>query len=125
VFVLGIYAERPPGIRRDARHRGTAGERDREDVEFEAETGISIGNDVASSRHRLTIAVERPSLPVPGWVYEVLRQFAIPWLVEVFNRKSIRAGAPSQAGQKLTLTQEINGRPWNVLRPATGTLALY
>jgi hypothetical protein len=102
--------------------------------EFEAETGVSIGNDIASSLGTdFTIAVERPSLPVPGWVaaYEVLRPTVLDdtvrRLVEVFNRK-VDAGQvhPSQAGHRLTLTQEtVSGRPWNVLKPATGTLALY
>ena len=96
---------------------------------FESETGVSLVNDIASSLGTdFTVAVERPSLPVPGWIaaMEVTRPTLLDdtarRLVEAFNRKV----ATDHPEQKLTLTQEtVNGRSWTSVKSDAASATLY
>jgi hypothetical protein len=114
---------------------GQQGSLGKEISEFEAETGINVGNDIASALGTdFTVAIERPSLPLPGWVvaFEALRPSVLDEtarrLVDAFNRK-VASGQvdPSHAGKTLTLGQETaSGRVWNTLKSsATGGITLY
>jgi hypothetical protein len=93
---------------------------------FESETGIQVAADIAAALGAdFTFAVERPSLPIPGWVaaLEVVRPAlldgTIRRLVDEFNRRL----APEDAGQKITLTREtVNGRAWSSLQARSNAL---
>jgi hypothetical protein len=86
---------------------------------FESETGVNLQTDLAGTLGTdFTLAVERPTIPIPGWVvaYEVVRpgvlDDTIRRLTDAFNRHVTvdRAG-------KLTFAQEyLNGRTWNSLK---------
>jgi hypothetical protein len=83
---------------------------------FESETGINLGSDIASSLGTdFSFAIERPSLPMPGWVaaLEVVRpgvlDEAVRRLVDAHNR-NVPAEHPDY---KITLTTEtVNGQSW-------------
>ncbi len=87
---------------------------------FETETGISIGLDVAASLGTdVTFAVERPTVPVPGWivVFETMNPGGLDEtarrLVETYNDLA----AEEQRDHLLTLTEEaVNGRAWKSIR---------
>jgi hypothetical protein len=95
---------------------------------FESEAGVSIGADIAATLGTdFTFAVERPTVPIPGWVavFEVVRPAVlddtIRRLAEAFNRQL----PADQAAHNVTLTQEnVNGRTWMTLRHSTA-LALH
>ena len=84
--------------------------------EFESETGISIGLDVAASLGTdVTFAVERPSVPVPGWViaFEAMNPGALDEtarrLVEAYNNSV----SDTESNQSLVFTEAtVNGRVW-------------
>lgn len=86
----------------------------------EEKLGINIGNDIASALGTdFAIAVERPAIPIPGWVaaVEVYKpstlDAALRKLVDVFN-SSLK---PEDQGRKLEFVQETaNGRTWNTIR---------
>jgi hypothetical protein len=98
-------------------------------LKFEAETGVSIADDIASSLGTdFTFAVEQPSLPMPGWVvvFEAVNpsalDSAVSLLVNAFNRHL----PAEQSDRALTQTQEtVNGRTWNSLQSAGSLLKLY
>lgn len=97
--------------------------------EFETQTGISVGDDIASSLGTdFTVAVERLSLPVPGCVgiFEVINpdtlDITVLNLVEAFNNLL----PPDKANSKLVFTQEIiNRRTWNSLKNSALPFTLY
>jgi hypothetical protein len=97
--------------------------------EFESETGVSVANDIASSLGTdFAVAIERPSLPVPGWVaaFEVLRPSAwddaVQRMAEAFNRKL----SPEDAARRVTMSKEtVNGRVWMSLSSAGGALTIH
>jgi hypothetical protein len=92
---------------------------------FESETGISLSSDVASSLGTdFTLAIERPSLPMPGWIaaLEVVRPAvlddAIRRLIDTYNRKM----TSENLDRKATFTQEnVNGRLWNSVAANVGS----
>jgi hypothetical protein len=94
---------------------------------FEQETGVNLSADVAASLGTdFTFAIERPTIPIPGWVaaIEVVRPAAfddaVRRLVDTFNRHQ------GQSGDKLTLAQETaNGRAWASLSAASSPITLY
>ena len=84
--------------------------------EFETATGISIGLDIAAALGTdFTFAVERPSLPTPGWivVFETINPVALDeaarrW-VEAHNDLSDEA----EMDHSMTFTEEaVSGRAW-------------
>lgn len=97
--------------------------------EFETETGIDIGADIASSLGTdFAFVIERATLPVPGWVaaLEVMNPGALDdsarRMVDAFNRQL----PPDQASRQATLTQEtVDGRTWMTLQSAGISASLY
>lgn len=92
---------------------------------FEEKTGISISRDLAAAFGTdFTIAIERPTVPIPGWVgaFEVpqpsLLDVSLRRLVDAFNNE-----LPADRAQyRMTLTQEQHGgRTWNVVRSGAST----
>jgi hypothetical protein len=89
---------------------------------FESETGISIGLDIAASLGTdVTFAVERPSVPVPGWViaFETMNPGALDEtarrLVEAYNDVMREA----ETDYSLTFAEEtVNGRAWRSIAPS-------
>jgi hypothetical protein len=98
-------------------------------LKFESETGVSLADDIASSLGTdFTFAVERPTLPLPGWVavFEAVNPGALDdaarLLIEAFNGHL----SAEDAARALTLAQEtVNGRSWNTLRSAASPVTLY
>jgi hypothetical protein len=96
---------------------------------FEAETGINVGGDIAGSLGTdFTLAVERFSLPIPGWVaiFEVVRpdtlEDTVRRLADSFNRSL----GPEDAGHRMSFTQEtVNGRSWSALQAGGGPMTVY
>lgn len=92
--------------------------------QFEAMTGIKLGDDLAASLGSdFTFAIETPTLPMPGWTWssEVLRPTAldasIRRFVDLVNQHT------TDATKRMTFTQEqSNGRSWNVLKSPAGAL---
>src|SRR5262249_35191156 len=83
--------------------------------------GASLGTD-------FTFAVERPSLPLPGWIaaLEVVRPAvlddAVRRLADTFNRHL----KTDEADLKMILSQEtVNGRSWTSLKVGFMPGALY
>lgn len=97
--------------------------------DFETETGINIANDVASSLGTdFTFAIERPTVPIPGWVAtcEVIRPAvlddAVRRIVEAHNARL----TPEQSDRQVTLLQEtVNGRIWNSAQIGLAGIALH
>src|SRR5260370_41842 len=80
---------------------------------FESEIGVSLGNDIASSLGTdFSFAIERPSLPIPGWVaaIEVVRPTvldeAVRRLIDAYNRNI----TPEHSDPKMTLAHETVNR---------------
>ena len=94
---------------------------------FEAETGVNIGLDIADSLGTdVTFAVERPSVPMPGWVivFEAVNPGALDEtarrLVETYNTHR----DPEQI--QLTLSQEtVNGRDWHSISVDSEFMGLH
>ncbi len=101
--------------------------RDLQKIEYE--TGLSIGDDIASSLGTdFVIAIEKIAVPVPGWIaaFEVLNPGALDnamrQLVASINAEIAATNEP----ERMILTEEnINGRDWKSIRPSTETLALH
>lgn len=89
--------------------------------EIETKLGLSIAGDIAAAiGTEFAIAIERPSVPGPGWIAAVVvykpaaLDGTVHRLVDVFNRQ------PENQKRRLTLEQETaNGRVWNTLKSAT------
>jgi hypothetical protein len=97
--------------------------------EFETETGIDMANDIASSLGTdFTFAIERPTVPIPGWLAtcEVIRPAvlddAVRRLVEAHNA---RLTAEETERQVTLLTETVNGRVWNSLQTGVAVIALH
>ena len=76
---------------------------------FESETGVSLSRDIGASLGTdFTFAIERPSLPIPGWVaaLEVVRpevlDDAARRFVDTFNRHL----KPEEADRKMILSRK-------------------
>lgn len=88
--------------------------------EMEARLGIRVADDIAAAIGTdFAVAIERLSVPVPGWVaavavYQPSRLDAtIRKLVDVFNNHL----KPEDQSKRLVLEQEtVNGRAWNTLK---------
>jgi len=95
---------------------------------LESKAGIRVGDDiVAALGTDFTLAIERPTIPIPGWVAVVevnqpaLLESAIRRLADAVNREAAAAGA----GPRLVVEeQQSDGRTWTVLRSANLNLSL-
>ena len=96
---------------------------------FESETGISIGLDIAASLGTdVTFAIERPSVPVPGWViaFETVNPGALDEtarrLVESYNQSL----EYEQMDHAVTLAEEtVNGRTWRSITTGDNGVGLH
>jgi len=96
---------------------------------FEAESGINVANDIASSLGTdFAVAVETAALPLPGSLaaIEVYKpatlDATVRQLVEAFNNKL----TAEHQGLKLALTQQtIDGRVWMSLTTASSPVTVY
>jgi len=94
--------------------------------EQQAKLGIDLGNDIAAAIGTdFAFAIERVSVPVPGWVGAVAvhspsaLDATVQKLVQTYNSSL----PPERQNQSLVLEQEtVNGRVWNTLRPAASPL---
>ena len=94
--------------------------------QFETETGVNVGNDLAGALGTdFTLALERMSLPVPGWigVAEVQQPAAfddsVRRVVDAYNRHN------AASGPMLTLNQVVvNGREFHSLSMSGNLLTL-
>jgi hypothetical protein len=94
--------------------------------EFEAETGVKLDADIAASLGTdFSVAIERPSLPVPGWVaaLEVVRpealNEAVKRLVDAMNRHN-------GSENKLVVAEEnVNGRSWYSVKTGMAGTSVY
>jgi len=97
--------------------------------ELESRVNINVSQDIISALGSdFTFSVERPSVPIPGWVAAV--EVNQPGLLETSIRTLVEAANNQlqQAGEKprLSLTQEqADGRQWTVLRNSSINLPLY
>ncbi len=88
--------------------------------EIEAKLGFNIGNDIASALGTdFAVSIERPSIPVPGWVLAV--EAYKPATLDGTLRKVVDLHnselKPEDASKKLTFVQEtVNGRAWNTVK---------
>ncbi len=86
---------------------------------FESETGVNIATDIAAALGSdFTFAIERPSVPLPGWVaaFEVVR----PGVLDDTIR---RVG---KFDNQVALDQEtVNGRVWNSLQTSPAGPTIY
>ena len=97
-------------------------------AELESKAGIRVGDDiVAALGTDFTLSLERPTIPIPGWVAVVevnqpaLLESAIRRLADAVNREAAAAGA----GPRLVVEgQQSDGRTWTVLRNANLNLSL-
>jgi hypothetical protein len=83
--------------------------------EFEAETGVDLRDDIASSLGTdFVIAIERLTVPVPGWVavFEVRNAGSLD---EAVRRLVAAANAESNGGQVSLVQENVNGRLWSSL----------
>ena len=96
---------------------------------FESETGVSLSGDIASSLGTdFTLAIERPSLPMPGWIaaLEVVRPAALDDAARRFVDNVNRHVTPEHADRRMILSQEtVNGRSWTSLKVGFMPLTLH
>ncbi|MBM3752760.1 MAG: hypothetical protein FJW38_02120 [Acidobacteria bacterium] len=97
--------------------------------DIEARVGVSISGDLAASLGTdFTIAVETPSVPIPGWIlaYEAYRPEQIS---ATFKRVADAYNAsltPEEVGRKLTYkTETESGRAWYSLSIGGEMLGLH
>ncbi len=96
---------------------------------FESESGISISLDIAASLGTdVTFAIERPSVPVPGWIvaFETINPGALDEtarrLVETYN-ESLDA---ENADYAITLgAATVNGRTWRSITTGDSGAGLH
>jgi hypothetical protein len=98
-------------------------------ADLEAKAGVRVAEDVAAALGTdFTFAVERPSIPLPGWVAAIevnqpsVLDAAVRRIVEAVNREV----GPTGQAPRLVLAQEAaDGRTWTSLRNTKLGLTLY
>ncbi|MFB3778523.1 MAG: FecR domain-containing protein [Bryobacteraceae bacterium] len=98
-------------------------------AEMETKTGVRVADDLAAALGTdFSFAIERPTVPVPGWVAAVqvnqpgVLDLAVHRLVDAVNRE---VDATSQS-PRLTLEQQAaDGRTWTILKNARLNTTLY
>ncbi len=99
-------------------------------AEFEAQTGVSVGLDIAASLGTdLTFAVERPAAPLAGWFVAVeavnpgALDEAARRLVDAYNAQLQQSGSD---GPQLTYALEtVNGVSWRSIAASDGNAVLH
>ncbi|MFN3323718.1 MAG: FecR domain-containing protein [Bryobacteraceae bacterium] len=95
---------------------------------IESDIGVDLSNDLAAAIGTdFTIALERPSLPAPGWFIAV--ELLQPALFDSTARRfveNINRAHPGDNGPGLELTQESAvGRVWTTLKSRHSPFALH
>jgi hypothetical protein len=98
-------------------------------ADLEAKTGVRVSSDVVAALGTdFTFAIERPTIPLPGWVAAVevnqpsLLDAAVHRLVEAVNREA----DPTGQNPRLVLEQQVaDGRTWIALRNTKLNLTLH
>ncbi len=98
-------------------------------TDLEAKAGIRVSDDIAAALGTdFTFAIERPTVPLPGWVAAVevnqpsVLDAAVHRLVEAVNHEA----DPTGQNPGLVLDQQTaDGRTWTELRNPKLNLALY
>lgn len=90
----------------------------------EEKLGVSIANDLASSLGTdFAIAVERPAIPVPGWVAAV--EVYKPSTLDAALRRMVDAFNAESPNNKLQFVQETaNGRAWSTISAGIGNISI-
>jgi len=98
-------------------------------ADVEAKLGVNVANDIAAAIGTdFTFAIERPTLPLPGWVavVEVYQpgqlDAAIRRLTEAVNSQ---IGPENQPRRLVLKQQDENGRTWMTLRGGAAGVALH
>ena len=93
-------------------------------AEMESKPGVSVANDIAAALGTdFTFAIERPTIPIPGWVAALevsqpsLIDAAIRRFAAAVNAKLAQLGKPAAVAVE---EQVVNGRTWMTLRPSLG-----
>jgi len=98
-------------------------------AEVESLTGVSMANDIAAALGSdFTFAVERPSIPVPGWfaALEVKQPGAIDAAVRRFaDSINQKLAADGQPGAIQVAEETAGGRNWMKVTMAGGGIPLY
>ncbi len=93
----------------------------------ESKVGVQLSTDLATALGTdFTLAVETPSIPIPGWfaAIEIYRpelfNASVRHIVNAFNREK------GNSGMQLKLTEEtVNGRDWSTAQLVGQPLALH
>jgi hypothetical protein len=99
-------------------------------AEFEAETGVSVGLDIAASLGTyVTFAVERPAAPLSGWfvAVEALNPGALDEaarrLVDAYNVERQQSG--DEGPQLTSAVESVNGVSWRSVAAVDGSEVLH
>ncbi|MCC7175070.1 MAG: FecR domain-containing protein [Bryobacterales bacterium] len=97
-------------------------------AEVESRAGVRVGGDIAAALGTdFTFSIERPTLPIPGWVAIVevnqpaVLDSAVRRLADAANREAAAAGATPRL---IVEDQQAEGRAWTVLRLTNINLTL-
>lgn len=85
--------------------------------EFEAQTGVSLSNDVASALGTdFTLAVEAPKIPIPDWMLAI-EAYRPDSIVNAFERFAQAYNAKQTSNEfRVTVKREnANGRDWTTV----------
>lgn len=85
--------------------------------EFEAQTGVSLSNDVASALGTdFTLAVEAPKIPIPDWMLAI-EAYRPDSIVSAFERFAQAYNAKQTSNEfRVTVKREnANGRDWTTV----------
>ncbi|MBM3811957.1 MAG: hypothetical protein FJW20_10030 [Acidimicrobiia bacterium] len=95
--------------------------------QFEQKSGISIASDIAPAfGTNFTLAMERPAIPLPGWVaalevhHPAMLDAAVRRLADSFNREAANSGI-----QVSYSTETVNGRIWMSLKTNSSPITLF
>jgi len=95
---------------------------------FESETGVSVSADIAASFGTdFTVAIERATLPIPGWVaaLEVVRPGVLDSTIHRLADRFNQQHTGDATAHALTWKQEtVNGRTWTSLS-GVGAISLF
>jgi len=96
---------------------------------FEEESGVNVATDIAAALGSdFSFAIERPSLPMPGWV--VSAEMINPGVFESTVRRMVEAGnrhlPAGDPSHRLVIGEETSGgRAWTTLKDASGIMTVY
>lgn len=96
---------------------------------FEQESGVNVATDIAAALGSdFSFAIERPSLPMPGWV--AAAEIINPGVFDSAVRRMVDAGnqhlpAGNQSHRLIIGEETSGGRIWTTIKDAAGTMTVY